>query len=76
MLLLLASCQDSPISHQQPVLSVKAIKMANSSIQVYQLALKATWQVQVAHRLRSCAAELTTVMEMDLVLITCKTQTT
>ena len=76
MLLLLASCRDSPISLQQPMLSDKAIKMANSSIQVYQLALKATWQVQVAHRLRSCAAELTIVMEMDLVLITCKTQTT
>ena len=75
MLLLLASCRDSPISHQQPVLSVKAIKMANSFTQAYQLASKAMWQVQVAHRLRSCAAELTIVMEMDLVLTMCRTQT-
>ena len=70
------SCRDNLISHQQPVLSVKAIKTANLSIQAYQPASKATWPVQVAPKLQSCAAELTTVMEMDLVLITCKTQTT
>ena len=76
MLQLLGSCQDNLISHQQPVLRDKAIKTANSYIQAYQLASRATWQAQAAPRLQSCAAELTTVMEMDLVLITCKTQTT
>ena len=76
MLRLLGSCLDSPISHQQPVLSDKVTKMANLSTQAYQLVLKATLPVQVAPRLQLCAAEPTTVMGTDLVLITCKTQTT
>ena len=76
MLLLLGSCQDNLISHQQPVLSDKATKTASSFTQAYQQASKATWPVQVAPKLQSCAEELTTVMEMDLVLTTCKTQTT